>query len=103
MASTESGAIDMTYTVGDEEFTGAYFLADGIYPGFPYLVKTVAQPITMPFAKVQEGCRKDVERAFSRMLAKWHVLAGAAKTWSPQNLSDIWLTCFILHNMTLRD
>ena len=102
----ESGAIDMTYMVGGEEFTGAYFLADGIYPDFPYLVKTVAEPITMQeklFAKVQEGCRKDVERAFGRMLAKWHVLAGAAKTWSLQNLKDIWLTCFILHNMTLRD
>ena len=55
------------------------------------------------FAKVQEGCRKDVERAFGRMLVKWHILAGAAKSWSLQHLTDIWLTCFISHNMTIRD
>ena len=102
----ESGAIDMKYMVAGEEFTGAYFLVDGIYPDFPYLVKTVAEPITAQeklFSKVQEGCRKDVERAFGRMLAKWHVLAGAARSWSLQHLSEIWQTCFILHNMTLRD
>ena len=102
----ESGAIDMTYTIAGEEFTGAYFLADGIYPDFPYLVKSVAEPVTQQeklFATVQEGCRKDVERAFGRMLAKWHVLAGAARSWSLNRLTEIWLTCFILHNMTIRD
>ena len=102
----ESGAIDMTYSVAGEEFTGAYFLADGIYPDFPYLVKSVAEPVTQQeklFATVQEGCRKDVERAFGRMLAKWHVLAGAARSWSLKHVTDIWLTCFILHNMTIRD
>ena len=85
----ESGAIDMKYMVAGEEFTGAYFLAEGIYPDFPYLVKTVAEPITAQeklFSKVQEGYRKDVERAFGRMLAKWHVLPGAARSWSLQHL-----------------
>lgn len=102
----ESGAIDMKYTVAGEVFQGAYFLADGIYPDFPYLMKTVAEPITREeklFAKVQEGCRKDVERAFGRLLSKWHVLAGAGRSWSLQHLKDIWLTCIILHNMTIRD
>ena len=96
----------MTYTVAGEEFTGAYFLADGIYPDYPYLVKSVAEPVSQQekmFAKVQEGLRKDVERGFGRMLAKWHILAGAAKSWSLQHLTEIWLTCFILHNMTIRD
>ena len=80
----------MTYSVAGEEFTGAYFLADGIYPDFPYLVKSVAEPVTQQeklFATVQEGCRKDVERAFGRMLAKWHVLAGAARSWSLKHVT----------------
>ena len=69
-------------------------------------MKSVAEPVTQQeklFATVQEGCRKDVERAFGRMLAKWHVLAGAARSWSLNRLTEIWLTCFILHNMTIRD
>ena len=31
----ESGAIDMKYVVRDEEFTGVYFLAHGVYRVFP--------------------------------------------------------------------
>ena len=42
----ESGAIDMQYKILGEEFIGLYFLADGIYLDFPYLVKTVSEPIT---------------------------------------------------------
>ena len=33
----------MKYMVAGEEFIGVYFLVDGIYPDFPYLVKTVAE------------------------------------------------------------
>ena len=102
----ESGAIDMEFLVGDEKLIGAYCLADGIYPDVPFLLKSVAEPITEQeklFATVQEACRKDVERAFGRMLAKWHILAGAARSWSLKHLTEIWLCCFILHNMTIRD
>ena len=52
---------------------------------------------------MQEGCRKDVERAFGRLLAKWHILAGAGRSWKIKYMKNIWATCFILHNMTLRD
>ena len=101
-----SCAIDQKFTIYGREFKGAYFLADGIYPDFPYFVKTVSVPITpqeKQFAKVQEGCRKDVERAFGRLLAKWHILSGAGRSWKIKYMRNIWTTCFILHNMTLRD
>ena len=49
-------AIDHKYKIARREHTGAYFLADGIYPDFPYLEKTIPEPLTVReknFAKVQ--------------------------------------------------
>lgn len=102
----DSGAIDKKFTVMGEEFTGAYFLADAIYPDNSYMVKSLQAPRTEKekyFAEQQEAKRKDVERSFARLLSKWHILAGSARTWDIEYLKKIWLTCFILHNMTLKD
>lgn len=102
----KSAAATTRFTVGDTEFEGAYFLADGIYPNYAYLMKTISNP-TNPkeklFAKHQEGVRKDVERAFGRLLIKWHILNCAAQSWFLENVKKIWRACFILHNMTIRD
>ena len=83
MAYLESPAASVEYTIGGTEFQGAFFLADGIYPPYAYLMKTISNPATAKeklFAKCQEGCRKDVERAFGRLLSKWHILAVACKS-----------------------
>lgn len=101
-----SSAIDHKFKIGEQEYTGAYFLADGIYPDYPYLVKSIPEPLTNKeknFAKVQEACRKDVERAFGRLLSKWHILATPGRCKKLKHLKYIWLACIILHNMTLRD
>ena len=102
----KSAAATTKYTVGDTEFEGAFFLADGIYPNYAYLMKTISQPSTPKeklFAKRQEAVRKDVERAFGRLLSKWHILNVAARSWFLENVKKIWRTCIILHNMTIRD
>ena len=102
----ESHAIEHVFSLDGEEFTGAYLLADGIYPPFPYLMKTISMPIDVKqrlFAKMQEGFRKDVERAFGRLHAKWHILKFPGMCNKVEHLNAIWLCCIILHNMTLRD
>ena len=69
-------------------------------------MKTIPRPSTPKeklFAKKQEGVWKDVERAFGKLLIKWHILNVAARTWFIENVKKIWQTCFILHNMTIRD
>ena len=101
-----SAAIDMKFKLASQEFTGAYLLADGIYPDYPYLMKTIPEPVNMKqklFATTQEGVRKDVERTFGRLHAKWHVLKNAGRSHKLIYLKNIWLACIILHNMTLRD
>ena len=106
MIYLESPAVNEVYYIGGVKFTGAFFLADGIYPPSAYFMKTIGEPSTeaeQHFARMQEGCRKDVERAFGRLLSKWHILDRAARTWFLPNIKVIWKGCFILHNITLRD
>ena len=101
-----SAAATTKYTIGDTEFEGAFVLADGIYPNYAYLMKTISNPSNPKqklFAKRQEAVRKDVERAFGRLLIKWHILNVASRSWFLENVKRIWNTCFILHNMTIRD
>ena len=88
MAYLESPASSVEYTIGDTKFQGAFFLGDGIYPNYAFLMKSISNPGTEKeklFAKSQEGCRKDVERAFGRLLSKWHILDVACKSWFLKN------------------
>ena len=55
------------YTVSGYPYTKGYYLADGIYPAWSTFVKTISNPCNRKeseFAKQQEACRKDIERAF---------------------------------------
>ena len=94
------------FKIGGNDHAGCFFLADGIYPDYACLMKTYSPPITPEernFAKQQEGVRKDVERAFGRLMIKWCITTVAARTWFLETLKDVWMTCFLLHNMTIRD
>lgn len=67
------GVHETKYTIGDTEFEGSFFLADGIYPNCAYVIKTTSQPSNPKdklLAKQQKGWRKDVERAFGMLISK---------------------------------
>ena len=48
---------------------------------------------------MQEAYRKDVERAFGILQARFSIIRGPARGWSKENLQYIMMTCIILHNM----
>ena len=55
----------------------AYFLADGIYPRWPIFLVPIHQGRTQPekdYSKRQEGRRKDIERAFGVLQARFRIL-----------------------------
>ncbi|KAK1610949.1 hypothetical protein QYE76_034622 [Lolium multiflorum] len=83
-----------------------YYLADGIYPDWDTLVKTVRNPNsekTRRFAKMQEACRKDVERGFVVLQARWAIVRHPARTWSLKTMHEVMTCCVIMHNMIVEN
>jgi hypothetical protein len=52
---------------------------------------------------MQEAQRKEVERAFGVLQARFAVVAQPAQGWKHHNLNYIMKGCIILHNMILED
>ncbi|XP_028116650.1 uncharacterized protein LOC114314374 [Camellia sinensis] len=83
-----------------------YYLADGIYLQWATFVKTIPCPQgkkNKHFAEAQEAYRKDVERAFGVLQARFAIVRGPARPWDLQTLTDIMKACVILHNMIIED
>ncbi|CAN0919802.1 hypothetical protein LINGRAHAP2_LOCUS31665 [Linum grandiflorum] len=96
----------LRFKVNESWYDTCYYLADGIYPAWSTLVKTIANPTDNKealFAERQEGYRKDVERAFGILQARWAIVRNPARSWDVPSLKNIMLTCIILHNMIIED
>ncbi|CAL9020786.1 unnamed protein product [Prunus brigantina] len=52
---------------------------------------------------LREGYRKDVERCFGILQARWAIVRGAARMLDEEVLRSIMMTCIILHNMIVED
>lgn len=92
------------FVVNGHDYHTGYYLADGIYPSWSTLIKTYNAPSTPKlqlFAKCQEATRKDVERAFGVLQARFHIIKGAARMWQPGSLALIMNAAIILHNMII--
>ncbi|KAI7950916.1 hypothetical protein MJO29_009590 [Puccinia striiformis f. sp. tritici] len=75
-------------------------------PDYATIVKTISQPQGLErqhFAKMQEALRKDVERAFGVLQARFAIVAQPAQGWSQKKLYEIMKTCIILHNMIVEN
>ena len=69
-------------------------------------VQAFAKPSTeidKNFSKWQEAVRKDIERAFGVLQARWAILSKPARRWEKEFLDDIVKCCVILHNMIAED
>jgi len=71
---------------------------------------TFIQSIRLPqsrkatlFATHQEAARKDVERAFGVLQARFHIIKNPALVWDKEKIGNIMKACIILHNMIVED
>ncbi|KAL9458695.1 hypothetical protein AB3S75_007543 [Citrus x aurantiifolia] len=100
------GSLDLNYSITYHNYTMGYYLADGIYPPWSTLVKTIPYPQENKhknFVKAQESARKDVERAFEVFQARFAIVRGPACFWDRDTLDDIMKACVIMHNMIVED
>ncbi|KAK1664525.1 hypothetical protein QYE76_052684 [Lolium multiflorum] len=102
----EGKAPQVSYEINGNEYDKPYYLADGIYPDWATLVKTVRKPNsekTRRFAKMQESCKKDVERGFGVLQAWWAIVRHPTRTWSLKTMHEVMTCCVIVHNMIVEN
>ncbi|XP_066373737.1 uncharacterized protein [Miscanthus floridulus] len=94
------------YSVNGRQYNTGYYLADGIYPEWAAFVKSINSPQLdkhKVYAAEQEGARKDVERAFGVLQARFNIVRRPARSWSTRIIGLIMKACVILHNMIVED
>ena len=103
---TQGIAPPANYMIQENEYNMGYYLADSIYPKWSTIVQTIQHPQGTKkkyFAMRQEACRKDVERAFGVLQARFAIIAGPTRFWRKEVLHDIMSACIIMHNMIIED
>ena len=72
-----SAVCDMTFEVNGQVYNRYYLLADGIYPQWSCFVQSIHNPVDEKkkhFAQKHEACRKDVERCFGVLQARFAII-----------------------------
>ncbi|KAL7614218.1 hypothetical protein Lser_V15G08213 [Lactuca serriola] len=96
----------VSYTVNDRENNMTYYLTDGIYPSWAAFVKSISSSQIRKhklFAEYQEAARKDVERAFGVLQARFAFLHRPYLVWDKDMMGKIMIACIIIHNMIVED
>ena len=99
-------APEVNFYVNGREYNFAYYLTDGIYPEWATFIKPIRllqSPKDSLFAKTQERHRKDVERAFGVLQARFAVIKNPSNLWDKSKIANIMRACIILHNMIVED
>lgn len=91
------------YTGNGHEYTMGYYLAGGIYPPSSTFVKTITKPKNKMGAHFAKATRKDIERAFGVLQARFAIVRGPAHFLDKKSLHNIMTMCVILHNMIIKD
>lgn len=71
--------------------------------GFCYNISQATNSKKCFFAKCQEGAKKDVERAFGVLQARWGIVKQPARSWHLDRVHTFLMACIVLHNMIIED
>ncbi|CAN1145722.1 hypothetical protein LINPERHAP2_LOCUS14843 [Linum perenne] len=80
----EGKAQRVQFTVNGSTYNMGYHLNDGIYPNWATFIKSIPLPQELKhklFAKKQDAARKDVERAFGVLQARFAIINGPSRMW----------------------
>ena len=102
----EGRAPSVNYSVNGHEYTMGYYLVDGIYPSWSTFIKTIPCPQgnkKKHFVAAQESAKKDVERAFRVLQARFAIVREPACFWDHKVLKNVMTACIIMNNMIVED
>ncbi|XP_010485011.1 PREDICTED: uncharacterized protein LOC104763322 [Camelina sativa] len=102
----EGRAPRVDYFVNGRHYNIAYYLTDGIYPRWATFIQSISlpqDPKASLFAQCQESCRKDVERTFGVLQARFAIVKNPALFLDKAKIGKIMRACIILHNMIVED
>jgi len=91
-----------SYTINGRTRTLPYYLVDGIYPRFPFLISPHPKPTTeeqTTFNRLQEAIRKDVERLLGVLMKRFHIALQPVQYRSVSQLVTTYKAISILQNM----
>ncbi|XP_021835319.2 uncharacterized protein [Spinacia oleracea] len=94
------------FTVNGHQYNMAYYLTDGIYPNWATFIQGITLPQTDKqrlFSVKQSAVRKDVQRAFGVLQARFAILRQPSLVFNEDILGDIMKACIIMHNMVVED
>ena len=77
-----------------------------IHPPWASFIQSIRLPQgdkAQLFAQHQEAARKDVERAFGVLQARFAIIKGPSRVWDMKTMGEILRSCIILHNMIVED
>jgi hypothetical protein len=99
-------APQVQYVVNGKPYSTGYYLADGIYPDWAALMKSIPSPQNDKdrcFAKRQEKERKVVECSFGVLQSRFNIIHRPARLWKRKDVVNITMVRVILHNMIVED
>jgi hypothetical protein len=97
---------DLEFEINGCQYNRYYLLTNGIYLEWGCFVQSIHM---LPdakrghFAERQEAVRKDVERCFGVLQARFAILKNPCRQWSMEVINDIIFAYCILHNMIVED
>ncbi|KAL0790149.1 hypothetical protein Bca101_006395 [Brassica carinata] len=96
----------VNFLVNERVYRLAYYLTDGIYPKWTTFIQSISRPQgpkAVLFVQRQEATRKDVERAFGVLQARFAIIKNPALSWDKVKIGKIMRARIILHNMIVED
>jgi Plant transposon protein len=92
----------LTFLVNNVAFKTAYFLADGIYPAWALFIKTIRNamsPKDKRYASAQGAERKDFERAFAALVARWNIIKQYCRLAKRDEMANVMKVCILMNNI----
>jgi hypothetical protein len=91
-----------TFIVNSVVFKTPYFLADGIYPAWALFIKIIRNATTPKerrYESAQEAVRKNVQRAFAALVARWNILKQPCRLSKRDEMENVMKACILMKNM----